>query len=75
VKRESGVNPEQYLLLCISTPSGVWFVAFFATGESWEGATSRISQKTYLGALKGLYLQDTGKNQNCYLINILRLEA
>ena len=70
VKRESGVNPEQYLLLCISTPSGVWFVAFFATGESWEGATSGISQKTYLGALKGLYLQDTGKNQNCLFYHL-----
>jgi hypothetical protein len=25
-----------------------WFVAFFATGESWEGATNGMSQKTYL---------------------------
>ena len=66
VKRESGVNPGQYLLLCISTPSGVWLVAFFATGESWEGATSGISQKTYLGVLKGLYLQDTGTNQKLF---------
>ena len=27
-----------------------------------------MSQKTYLGALEGLYLQDTGKNQNCFII-------
>ena len=69
VKRESGANPEQYLLLCISTPLAEFrFVAFFATGESWEGVTSGMSQKTYLGALEGLYLQDTGKNQNCFII-------
>jgi hypothetical protein len=43
VKRESGANPEQFLLLCIPTPiqkKEFWFVAFFATGESWEGATN-----------------------------------
>ena len=51
VKRESGVNPEQFLLLCIPTPiqkKEFWFVAFFATGESWEGVTNGMSQKTYL---------------------------
>jgi hypothetical protein len=60
-------------LLCISTPFGVWLVAFFATGESWEGATSGMSQKTYLGALEGLYLQDTGKNQNCFIIIVFTI--
>jgi hypothetical protein len=41
VKRESGVNPEQFLLLCIPTLSQeFWFVAIFATGASWEGATN-----------------------------------
>lgn len=34
VKRESGANPEQFLLLYIPTPvKGFKFVAFFATGE------------------------------------------
>ena len=44
------------------------FVAFFATGESWEGAINGMSQKTYLDALDGFYLQDTGVNQNCFNI-------
>jgi len=71
VKRESGANPEQYLLLCISTPSGVWFVTIFATGESWEGVTSGMSQKTYLVHFKDEYLQDTGKNQNCFILSFI----
>jgi hypothetical protein len=52
------------------------FVAFFATGESWEGATNGMSQKTYLGAFKRLYLQDTGKVKTVYYIPVfVRLEA
>ena len=69
VKRESGANPEQFLLLCISTLLfRVWFIAIFATGNNWEGAINGMSQKTYLGAFEGLYLQDTGVNQNCFNI-------
>ena len=73
VKRESGANPEQFLLLCIPTPiqkKEFWFVAFFATGESWEGVTSGMSQKTYLVHFKDEYLQDTGKNQNCLFYHL-----
>ena len=32
-----------------------------------------MSQKTYLGALEGLYLQDTGKNQNCFIIIVFTI--
>ena len=71
VKRESGANPEQYLLLCISTPLAEFmFVTIFATGESWEGVTSGMSQKTYLVHFKDEYLQDTGKNQNCLFYHL-----
>ena len=49
VKRESGANPEQFLLLCISTPNmELCLLHSLPLVKYWEGATSEMSQKTYL---------------------------
>ena len=49
VKRESGANPEQFLLLCISTPSlELCLLHSLPLVKYWEGATNEMSQKTYL---------------------------
>ena len=62
IRCESGTIP---VAVYLNSAIRVWFIAIFATGNNWEGAINGMSQKTYLGALKGLYLQDTGVNQNC----------
>jgi len=65
IRCESGTIP---VAVYLNSAIRVWFIAIFATGNYWEGAINGMSQKTYLGALKGFYLQDTGVNQNCFNI-------
>ena len=62
IRCESGTIP---VAVYLNSVIRVQFIAIFATGNYWEGAIDEMSQKTYLGALKRLYLQDTGVNQNC----------
>ena len=73
MKRESGVNPEQFLLLCISTPRSWEFmlVAFFATGKILGRRDKRDESEDLPVHLDDWYLQDTGVNQNCFLIIVL----
>ena len=74
VKRESGANPEQYLLLYIPTPiRSLGLLHSLPLANSWEGVTSGMSQRTYLVQLEDEYLQDTGKNQNCFLIIVFTI--
>jgi len=65
IRCESGTIP---VAVYLNSAFRVWFIAIFATGNNWEGAINGMSQKTYLGAFEGLYLQDTGVNQNCFNI-------
>ena len=65
IRCESGTIP---VAVYLNSVIRVQFIAIFATGNYWEGAINGMSQKTYLGALKGFYLQDTGVNQNCFNI-------
>ena len=50
VKRESGANPEQFLLLCISASvrGSLCLLHSLPLVKYWEGATNEMSQKTYL---------------------------
>ena len=65
--RESGANPGQYLLLWVPFQKEFEFTELFATGvERWEGSVKGTSQKTCHFALKILYLQATGKDQNSF---------
>ena len=45
IRCESGTIP---VAVYLDSIVGVMFVAFFATGKYWEGATNEMSQKTYL---------------------------
>ena len=45
MKRESGVNPEQYPLLCFPSLEDIVYCTL-ATGFNREGAINGISQKT-----------------------------
>jgi len=72
IRCESGTIP---VAVYLNSAFRVWFIAIFATGNNWEGAINGMSQKTYLGAFEGLYLQDTGVNQNCFLSLLFKIKG
>ena len=65
IRCESGTIP---VAVYLNSAIRVWFIAIFATGNYWEGAIDEMSQKTYLGALKRLYLQDYGCESKLFSI-------
>ena len=68
VKRESGANPEQFLLLCISTSIREVYVCCILCHWRKLGRRDKRDESEDLPVhLDDWYLQDTGVNQNLFL--------
>ena len=68
VKRESGANPEQFLLLCIPTPiqKGVLVCRILCHWRKLGRRDKRDESEDLPVHFYDWYLQDTGVNQNLF---------